>query len=146
MKKIWNSIRTFFKSFFDKSKVYIEKYVEPSIRVVEEIKKILDGKELKFILELIPGDLDNSTAAKINQLLPQILLYLRLANECTNLDSNEKIVHCAIEALRRSDKDGQKAFYLNIASMLATYLSDGKLQWSEAVILAQYTYEEKFKK
>ena len=65
MKKIWNSIRTFFKSFFDKSKVYIEKYVEPSIRVVEEIKKILDGKELKFILELIPGDLDNSTAAKI---------------------------------------------------------------------------------
>lgn len=146
MRKVWKHIKTFLANFVNSSKVYTEKYIEPAIKIVEEIKKVLSGKELLYVLELIPGEIDNKTAAKINELLPQILMYLRLSNECANLDSNEKIVKCALDVLKTLDKDAKNAFYLNIASMLATYLSDGKLQWSEAVILAQYTYEEKFKK
>jgi hypothetical protein len=146
VKKIWNFIKLLYRDLFQKSKAAIDKYVEPSILVVEKIKKFVESENLKFVLDLIPGNFDNETAAKINIYLPQILMYLRLANECSNLSTNDEVVQCSIEALKKADKNGKHAFYLAIASMLSTYLSDGRLQWSEAVILAQYTYEEKIKK
>lgn len=146
MGKFWSFIKRIFHGDFLRNIAAVDKYILPAISVVEKIKKTLEGKELKFVLDIIPGSLDNEISAKIYSILPDILLYLRLANECTHLDDRDKIVQCAIEALRKTDIKGRHAFYLNIASMLASSLSDGKLTWQEAVILAQYTYTEKFKK
>lgn len=143
---MFKKIGAFLKRLFTSSKKAIEKYIEPSILVVEAIKGFMNTGLVQIATDIIPGQIDNVIAAKINERLPDILMILRLTNECKNLTDRDDIIKCAIEALKKIDKKGRNAFYISIASMLAESLSDGKLSWNEALHLAQFVYQEKYKK
>jgi hypothetical protein len=146
MKKVWEKIRNIFNKFFDSFKFYVENHIEPAIKIVEQIKNIVNSPILPFITAAIPGTFDDVLVEKVKEILPRALALLQIGECIKTTSTNDEVFQCVIAKLKGLNPDAQNAFYLNLAAMISTDLSDGHLTWSEAVILVQYTYNEKFKK
>lgn len=145
-KRIFSGLAIFFRNVFTKARAIAEKVIPVGIEAVEIIKKFVDSPATPLLTALIPGGVDDMIAIKLREILPDILLKLRIAEECAKKTSNDEIIQCAIEALKKYHPTAQKAYYLTIASMISEALADGKLSWSEVVMITQYTYDNKYKK
>jgi hypothetical protein len=141
MKKILK----FLQNLFSKSVRLVRKYVLPGIETVENFKKLLDSSVIDVLTAIIPGDLDDAIKRKLRQILPEILLKLKIADECSRYTEPEQVIACALKHIQAYHPDARKAYYLNIAVMITHALADGKLQWHEVVHLVEYTYQEKYK-
>lgn len=142
MKKIIEFIKRLFKSF----KNLVNKFVEPSILVVEALKKAVESPVTSIIVNIIPSNLDNEIILKLKKVLPEVLKVLKISDECIKYESLDEIVSCVVSKLKTYTEDGRAVQYHNIASLLSVYLSDKKISWKEAVHLAEYTFQNKFKK
>lgn len=131
----------FIKRLFTSAAKLVNKFVRPSIDVVEQIKNFVNSPATPFITALIPGTIDDKIVTALRANLPKVLQVLKIADGCSSLADPDEIIQCAIKALKQYDSDGQKAAYHSIASLLSVYLSDGKLTWKEAVHLAQAVYD-----
>jgi hypothetical protein len=129
---------------FDKTHKIADQVIPVAIEVVEKIKYVMDSPLLPVLTMLIPGQVDDVIAAKIKQYLPDVLLKLKISNECAQKKTADEIIQCAIAALRQYDPQAQKANFLNIASMLSAALADGKLTWAEIVAITHDMYETKY--
>lgn len=138
MKRIF----AFLKRLVSKSAALIQKFINPSIAVVQALKNAVNSPVTPFLNALIPGNLDDKIVLALKANLPKVLQVLKIADECTKLKDPDLIIQCAIKALRKYDSDGQAANYHSIAALLSVYLSDGKLSWKEAVHLAQAVYDK----
>ena len=78
--------------------------------------------------------------------MPEVLKVLKISDECIKYESLDEIVSCVVSKLKTYTEDGRAVQYHNIASLLSVYLSDKKISWKEAVHLAEYTFQNKFKK
>jgi hypothetical protein len=145
-KRLFSGIGTFFRDLFGRARKVAEEVIPVGIEVVENIKVVMDSPVPTLLTMLIPGQVDDVIAAKIKELLPTILLNLKIADECAKKQSNDEIIQCAIAHLRNYHPNAQKAYFLNIASMLSAALADGKLTWAEIVMITQYTYENRYNK
>jgi len=119
-----------------------EKYIRPSIQIVEALKKAVDSPIMPVITALIPGNIDDVVLYRLKKALPTVLLRLRIADECLKQTDPMEVVLCAIKHLKDYEPDARAATYHSIASMLSVYLSDGKLTWSEAVHLTEFIYKK----
>jgi len=137
MKKIFAWIHRLFGGI----KTIAEKYIRPSIQVVEALKKAVDSPLLPIITQLIPGNIDDVILYRLKKALPTVLLRLRIADECAKQSDPMEVVLCAIKNLKGYEPDAKAATYHSIAALLSVYLSDGKLSWSEAVHLTEYIYQ-----
>lgn len=146
MKSIWQHIKLFFSKVFSGAIAYVNKYVKPSIEVVQLLKQFTESPALPLLNALIPGQLDDVIAAKLKEALPKVLVGLELANGCAKKQSNDEIIQCVISYLQQVSPDARKQYWLSVASRLSMYLSDGKLTWAEAIMLVQYTYQERYNK
>lgn len=140
MKKIFN----FLKKLFARTKFYVEKYVHPSVEVVQALKSFIDSPAVPIITALIPGNVDDVIASQIRILLPEVLKVLGYADQCINAKGGDTIVQCALSKIRLMKDDGKEAAWHNIASLLSKYLADGKLTWREALHLAEEVFQEKY--
>lgn len=138
MRKIF----AFLKKLFSNSQALIKKYVRPSVEVVNLLKTFFDSPAVPILTAIIPGNIDDVLAVKIKTTLPVVLKVLGLADECVNRLNGETVLQCAIARLRLMKEPAQKAAAHNIAVLLAEYLSDGRLTWTECVHLAEITYNE----
>lgn len=145
-KKIWKGISVFFNRVFARARHIAEKVIPVGIEVVEKMKLLMDSPIPPLLTALIPGQVDDAIAEKIKAVLPQILLQLKIADECSKKATNDEIIQCAIAHLKQYHPGARKAYYLTIASMLSEALADGKLTWSEIVLLTQYTYDNRLNK
>lgn len=145
-KRLFSGLSRFLRKLFARARVLAETVIPVGIDVVENLKLLLDSPITPLITTLIPGQVDDVIAEKIREALPKILLNLKIADECTKMQSNDAIIQCAIKHLKAYHPTARKAYYLNIASMLSEALADGKLTWSEIVLLTQYTYDNRLNK
>lgn len=145
-KRLWTGIGRFFNDVFGRARKVAEQVIPVGIEVVENLKTVMDSPVPALLTMLIPGQVDDVIAAKIKELLPGILLNLRIADECAKKQSNDEVIQCAIAHLRNYHPTARNAYFLNIASMLSAALADGKLTWSEIVMITQYTYENQYNK
>jgi hypothetical protein len=133
------------KRMFRSLKALGQKFVTPSITIVEGLKKFVEGPLAPILTIIIPGTLDDRIVQKAKEYLPKILKSLRIADECLSLEKPEDIVACAVKNLKKYEPDALDATYHSVAAMLAVYLSDKKLSWSEAVSLTEYIYKNEKK-
>ena len=136
MKKIIEFIKRLFKSF----KNLVNKFVEPSILVVEALKKAVESPVTSIIVNIIPGNLDNEIILKLKKFLPEVLKVLKISDECIKYESLDEIVSCVVSKLKTYTEDGRAVQYHNIASLLSVSPLDKKISCKEAVHLAQYTF------
>lgn len=135
-----------FKKFFKRSKAIAEKVIPIGIEVVEEIKKVVDSPVTPLINMLIPGNLDDAIAAKVKQLLPQVLATLKISNECAKKTTPDEVVQCVIAHLRTLRPHERHDFWLKIAAKVSAALSDGKLTWTEILDITEDIYKQQYNK
>ena len=128
---------------FGRMKKLAEKFITPSVIVVEAINKAVNSGGMALINALIPGQWDDILIAKIKTYLPQVLQTLRISDECLKLENPDEIISCAIKKLREYNPEGQAAAYHNIAALLAVHISDKKISWREALHLAEEIYQQR---
>jgi len=134
---LFDSIGAYFRKLFKKAKDFVNNEIPAAIAVVEALKSFIDSPFVPVITHLIPGELDDVIADKIKKALPGILVKLKIAQGCSNLNSNDAIIQCAISYLKSLDPEARRGKYLDIASTLSEYLTDGKLSWAEIVTIVQ---------
>ncbi len=137
MKKIC----AFLKNLLGKAKKYADKYVKPSIAVVEGIKAALDSPAIPFLTTIIPGNIDDIVVRALRAALPTVLKVLGYVDECRGA-TGDALLQCAIAKIRLMTEEGRDAAFHNIAALLAQYISDGKLTWRECIHLAEEVYNE----
>jgi hypothetical protein len=137
MKKIILLLR----KLFAKSKLFAEKYVHPSVDVVNALKQLIDSPVVPLITAIIPGTLDDVIAARVKQLLPEVLKVLGFVEDCIDAKNGDTVLQCAIAKIRLFNETRKDAAWHNIATLLSQYLSDGKLSGSEAIHLAEMSYK-----
>lgn len=138
MKKIF----AFLKNLFRSLKSLAEKFVKPSVIVVENIKLLVESPLAPIVTSLIPGTWDDKIVAKLKQHLPRILQILKISEECLKLTKFEDIVLCAINKLKEYTPEARAANYHSIAALLSVSLADGKITWREAVHLSEEIYQQ----
>lgn len=138
MRKIFS----FLKNLFRNLKALAEKFVKPSVVIVENIKTAVESPVAPIITAIIPGTWDDRIVAKLRQHLPRILQILKISDECLKLTKAEDIILCAVNKLREYEPEARAANYHTIAALLSVSLSDKKITWREAVHLSEEIYQQ----
>ena len=135
-------IIAFLTKLFNKTKYWIQRVVEPSVKTVEAIKKIIDNPVLDIITALTPFGFDDILLYKIRERLPKVLIILGHAKDCSGLENPLDVIKCAIDRIKDLHPEGKKAAYHSIAALLSNHLSDGKLSFSDSVHLSEMVYKK----
>lgn len=141
-------MRKFFqwlKRLFTSAAAIIEKYITPSIEVVENIKLFIDSPVADLLTAVIPGGIDDMLKDKIRKILPIVLIDLRIADQCSKAGTPEAVLQCSVKALATYTNDAKNLALHNIAVLLSKYLADGKLSTRELIHLTEEAYQQKFK-
>lgn len=127
-------------SIFQHAEEEVKHVLLPAVtEIVNGIKTIVDLDQADIIGGLA-GKLGPAVEEKLRDILPKILLELKLIESVVNAGDINAQVLAALDALNLSSDRTKKAFYHDIAAMLLQDLSDGKVTWSEAVTLVEYYY------
>lgn len=143
--KLWAGI----VDLYDKLVGNTKKVVPIAINIVQAIKKVMDSPVDDVILEIIrlsiPGDADDKMIAKVKDLvekwLPEILLRLKLVESIADIEDKNEQLRAILEQLKLSPDAVQNVYYHGLASLILEKLSDGKIQWADAVAISEYAYQ-----
>lgn len=125
-------------------------HAETIIRKVILPKVVGIVNALKFVTELDKGNIIQGLIARAgveideNQLrigLSKALVTVRLMDASDIDGTTDDRIAAALETLHFSSDDTKRAFYKSIGDTLIVFLSDGKLDWTEATIVREYYYK-----
>jgi hypothetical protein len=138
MKKVFRWIARIFTSL----KSLINRFVVPSVLVVEALQKWVDDPTADILTAIIPGQVDDHVKDLLRKYLPEVLFSLKLSTECVNTQDSKAVVECAAKLLQKMSNVERWDTAHRIAVQLSYYLADGKLTWSEAVLFAEMVHRE----
>lgn len=145
MKRIFRSIQNFFRkiygNIFDlaKNRGYI------AIKVVEELKKLVENPGADLVVTLIPGEIDNVILIKLRQILPEVLFKLSVGLKIIEGSKTQPapvLIMQIVEYLRALDKEDRGILYRELQARLTEALIDGKLSIDEVIIAARLAWIE----
>ena len=122
--------------------------------MVEQIKTINEsstGDIIELIIsKAIKGNADDlvikAIREQLRKRLPEVLEIMRLSMNIAKVDDKNLQVKMILDAINMSPDAVKNAHYHTFCSMLLEKISDGKLTWGESVIIAQYYYDNLYKK
>ena len=149
LKKIWNWVKDLYDGLVGSTK----KYVPIAIKIVEGIKKVMDTPvddiALAIVTTAIPGDADDKLVKKVKEFvelnLPKFLVELKIINEISNYPDLNSQLQGIITELKKLSPTAQAALWHTFASLAIEKLSDGECTWSDAVVLAEWYYNNIYK-
>jgi len=139
--KIWNQIKT----LFDEISPELKLAIHIGVLVTENIKIFVDSPAADILTTLIPGNIDDAIKNLLRAKLPVILTELKLADSCSELTDPEQITQCAIKVLQGLNGDVRSAFLHNLSIFIAQVAADGKLTWSDGVLILEWYYQNEYK-
>lgn len=148
MKKILRKIVDFIKRLFTQVNPVLQKAISIGAEITERIKDF-DAKAplvADIITGLIPGTIDDTIKNKLREYLPKIAVQLRLVEATKGLTDPNEIMLAAVKVIQQMDKDYRNGFLHQFAILAANVAADGKLNWSDAVYLMEWYYQNKVKK
>lgn len=147
------SLKTFFKNLFSGFKpkikgldIKIKNGLHIGVTIAEGLKKVMDTPVPDILTAIIPGEWDDKLKDLIRAKLPQVLIELKLVENCAGLTDSVQIIQCATRELEKLVGDDIKAaarinFLDSIAVMIAQIASDGKLTLDDAKYLVKPYYD-----
>lgn len=149
MKKLIQKIFAFIKKLYNKLVDETKELVPVAIKVVEGIKKVMDSPVddvtlaiIATIIPALPKDKISYYKLKLEDYLPKLILELNLVNTIANETDVNKQLQMILEQLKLSSDEVKAEKYHALASKILVILSDGKVTWSEAVILTEWYYQD----
>ncbi|MDT3405091.1 hypothetical protein [Mucilaginibacter terrae] len=141
LKKIWKAIQSLFNSI----PADLKSAINIGVTITENIKKFIDSPVADILTVIIPGDIDDKIKAILRAKVPQILLQLKLANECADSSNPEQITACAIKNLQALTGNLKSAYLHNLSVLIAQFAADGKLTWEDGAYIMEWYYQHHFK-
>ncbi|MCD8740373.1 hypothetical protein LT679_07145 [Mucilaginibacter roseus] len=136
---ILNKIANFIKNLFSKVSVEIREAIEIAVIITENLKTFVDSPGADAFTTLIPGTADDKLKDWLRQVLPVILVKLKLAQH-----DEENIVAKAVAELNVMDQQVKSAYLHSISVLCAREVSKNKLSWSDGVYLLEWYYKNKY--
>ena len=133
--KLWNGIKQLF-SPVDK---LLQQHISTAVITVENLKQLADSPSLDVITAIIPGNVDDKIKEKLRDYLPVLLDQLRVYETCNKLDPDQKL-QCIVRQINLSTNNIKNHLYHGLASLIIQTLSDGKLSFSDCIVLSEYYY------
>lgn len=139
VQRIWGGI----KKAFQKLSPQLKAAIAIGVTVVDNIKKFTDSELADVLTAIIPGDIDDKIKDKLRELLPKIVVEMKLAEQCSGLTDPNEIMACAIKTLQQIGGDwiadgARKNFYDSLATLIAQVAADGKLDWDDSKLIAKW--------
>lgn len=144
----------FLVALFIKVDKLVDKIAPIAINVVNELKKVNEsttGDIIELIIsKAIPGIKDDLIIAmvrsKLKEILPKVLLQMNIAQAISNIEDPNEQLKAIINAINLSPDETKNMYYHGLCTLVLQNLSDGKLTWSESIQIAEYYYQNVYKK
>ena len=154
MKVILLKVKAFILNIWDRADELVERIAPIAINVVEQIKTINEsstGDIIELIIsKAIKGNADDlaikAIREQLRKRLPEVLEIMRLSMNIAKVDDANLQVKMILDAINMSPDAVKNAHYHAFCSLVIEKISDGNLTWGESVILAQYYYDNLYKK
>ena len=141
--KIFDFIKNMFNKLFGKALDLFKKHAEISVSVVDQLKKALDSNVTDIVTALIPGDVDDLVVAKLRSIIPVVLEKVAFAaNIAKTGKTQSEIIDLVLKHLKKTNDDSKRLFWITFAAELNVALTDGKITFSEGLILSQLVFKE----
>jgi len=148
--KAWNFIKLEFGKLDKETKLL----VPIAINVVNAIKTVMESPVDNVLVAIIEAAVPNKAEAalveKINatvkQWLPKVLTELTMINAIANITDPNEQLKAILAQLKLSSDQTKDVLYHGLSSLILQELSDGKLTWSDAVVVGEYYYTNFVKK
>ena len=153
-KSLFLKIKLFIIQICDKADELVERIAPVAINVVEQIKNINEsstGDIIELIIsKAIKGKADDlaikAIREQLRKRLPEVLEIMRLSMNIAKVDDANLQVKMILDARNMSPDAVKNAHYHAFCSLVIEKISDGNLTWGESVIIAQYYYDNLYKK
>lgn len=144
MRKVFLKIKEFIQYYFlGKSFEFFKANSGIAVKVVNQIKSIVEHPLTDIAIDLIPSDLDKAIHNRLKAVLPTVALKLALAHQILqNTDKPSVAIESLIAYLKTLNKEARIGFWILFAGELNIALSDGELTLSEGIALTQMVYTE----
>lgn len=150
LKKIWETIKNIYNHLIGDT----QKYVPIAINIVEGMKKVMDTPVDDVVLEIIkvaiPGDADDKVIDKVKSVVetwvPKVLLELKIVNSIAGITDVNAQLQAILAEVKKLCPETQAILWHGFASLCIEKLSDGKITWSDGVALAEWFFQNVFKK
>ena len=154
IKALFLKIKLFIVQLYSKADELIERIAPVAINVVEQIKTINEtatGDIIELIISrVIKGNADDlaikAIREQLRKRLPEVLEIMRLSMNIAKVDDANLQVKMILDAINMSPDAVKNAHYHAFCSLVIEKISDGNLTWGESVIIAQYYYDNLYKK
>ena len=153
IKALFQEIKLFVLKIWDKADELIERIAPVAINVVEQIKTVNEstaGDVIELIIsKAIKGTADDiiihQLREKLKTELPKVLEIMQTALNIAKVDDANLQVKQIIAAINLSTDEVKNVHYHTFAVLILEKISDGKLTWSESVMIAEYYYNKIYK-
>lgn len=147
MKKIFEFLKGLVNKALGSVLDLFRKHAELAVSITERLKQVVDSPVADVVTVLIPGDVDSVIVARLRKELPKVLEKLALAtNILKEGETSSDVIALVLEYLKTANVDAKKMFWVTFAAEVNLVLSDGKITFSEAVIISQLVFNEVNKK
>jgi hypothetical protein len=147
MKKlnIFDKFFSFLKTWYDKLFTEYDKEGTAAVLTVNIIKEVIESPVTEWVVKLTPTEYDDIALRWAKQYaLNAINTWALARNLLTEGATNEEIIEVIAGYFKSITKNAKKSFYVDLAADLAVYLADGKITWTEALMLTQKIFRERF--
>jgi hypothetical protein len=98
----------------------------------------------------IPGDADDilidKITAVVKEWIPKILLELKMVEAVANIEDQNEQLAAILGQFKLSSDESKNIFYHGLCSLILEKLSDGKIDWSDSVVISEYYFKNIAKK
>ena len=153
IKALFQEIKLFVLNIWDKADELVDIIAPVAINVVEQIKTVNEstaGDVIELIIsKAIKGTADDiiihQLREKLKTELPKVLEIMQTALNIAKVDDANLQVKQIIAAINLSPDEVKNVYYHTFAVLILEKISDGKLTWSESVMIAEYYYNKIYK-
>ena len=153
IKALFLEIKLFVLKIWDKADELVDLIAPIAINVVEQIKQVNEstaGDVIELIIsKSIKGKADDliirQVRDQLRKRLPEVLEIMRKALKISKVDDANLQVKMILDAINMSPDEIRNAYYHTFCAMILEKISDGKLTWSESVMIAEYYYNKIYK-
>lgn len=148
LKKFLARIWAFIAALWKQVDALVEKVAPIAINIVDQVKKINEsttGDIIEMIITaVIPGNADEKVIKaireKLKEILPKVLLGLNMSEAIAQIEDPNEQLKAIILRINMSPDEQKNAYYHTLSVMILNAVSDGKLSWSESILIAEYYY------
>lgn len=150
MKKLLQKVWSWVRGVYEKVMGTSTKLVPVAIRVVEGLKRAMEGNVddvVAFIIKrAIKGEADDLIIDKVKKMvedwLPKIALELNIINSINGIEDKNDQLKAILDEIKKLDQKGQWITWHSYAVMIIDLLADGEWSWSDSVVLAEAVFKE----